>query len=251
MEITIPWGEQQFRVDLSAPLDLTIPLVPGQIGPNCFYAPPFDASPLRAGDFVGSIAEGAPVNFFNMRINPHGNGTHTECVGHIKSGDYFIGQSLSSFHFLAQLISLYPEKRADGDRVIDVSHLQRQWEADALAKALIIRTLPNPDEKKSRVYSGTNPPYFTPEAIDFIVAHGVTHLLVDLPSVDPESDGGQLAAHKSFFNFSGPPRTESTLSELLFIPSHVKDGNYLLQLSVLRLDLDASPSRVVVYELKS
>ena len=250
MEIRISWGEQQFRADLSAPLDLTIPLVPGQLGPNCFYAPPFEASPLRAGDFVGSIAEGSPVNFFNMRINPHGNGTHTECVGHIKSGDFFIGQSLRSFHFLSQLISVYPEKKEGGDRVIDVSHLQQHWDPDPEAAALIIRTLPNPDEKKSHIYSGTNPPYFSPEAIDFIVERGITHLLVDLPSVDPESDGGRLAAHKSFFNFSGPPRTESTLSELLYIPNHIKDGKYLLQLSVLRLELDVSPSRVVVYQLK-
>jgi len=115
---------------------------------------------------------------------------------------------------------------------------------------LIVRTLPNLDEKKSQIYSGTNPPYFTADAIDYIVENQIRHLLVDLPSIDPEVDGGRLAAHKSFFNFSGPVRTESTLSELIFVPNEVKDGNYLLQLSVLRLDLDASPSRVVIYELK-
>jgi kynurenine formamidase len=251
MEISVPWGLSQVQVNLDKAIDLTIPLVPNAVGPNCYYAPPFEATPVRTDDFVGSLSEGAPVNFFNMRINPHGNGTHTECVGHIKAGDYFIGRCLSTFHFRAQLISIYPQKKEQGDRVIERSHLKRQWVPDKQAEALIIRTLPNPDEKKSRMYSGTNPPYFSSEAIDYIVENRIKHLLVDLPSIDPEVDGGRLAAHKSFFNFSGPVRTESTLTELIFVPNQIKDGNYLLQLSALRVDLDASPSRVVIYKLKS
>jgi kynurenine formamidase len=205
---------------------------------------------VRTDSFVGSIEEGSPVNFFNLRINPHGNGTHTECVGHIKSGDFSIGRSLSTFHFRAQLISVYPEKKESGDRVIELSHLRGQWEPEDAADALIIRTLPNPDEKRSQIYSGTNPPFFSSEAIDYIVSRQIKHLLVDLPSIDPESDDGRLAAHKSFFNFSGSVRTESTISELIFVPDKIRDGNYFLQLSVLRLDLDVSPSRVVIYELK-
>jgi len=250
MEITIPWGDKHYRVQLDEALDLTIPLIPNQVGPNCYYAPPFEASPVRSENFIGSLDEGSTVNFYNLRINPHGNGTHTECVGHIKRGNFSIGESLKNFHFRAQLISVYPQKKDNGDRVVDLSNLKHQWEPNEEAEALIVRTLPNLDEKKSQIYSGTNPPYFTADAIDYIVENQIRHLLVDLPSIDPEVDGGRLAAHKSFFNFSGPVRTESTLSELIFVPNEVKDGNYLLQLSVLRLDLDASPSRVVIYELK-
>jgi len=251
MEIKIKWGDQVFSVDLHAPIDLTIPLVPNQPGPNCFFAPQLEAAPVRTDTFVGSIDEGAPLNFFNLRINPHGNGTHTECEGHIKSGAHYIGERLASFHFKAQLISLFPEKAENGDRIIHSSHLAQHWAVDSEAEALLIRTLPNSDDKKKRIYSGTNPPYFRPEAIQYIVDQGIKHLLVDLPSVDREEDGGQLAAHKSFFNFSKNERTERTLSELIFIPDDLKDGNYLLQLTALRLNLDASPSRVVVYELNA
>ena len=251
MEIECQWGGQRYRVDLDKPLDLTLPLDSAQMGPNCYFAPPFEATPLRSGDFVGSLDAGAAVNFFNLRINPHGNGTHTECVGHIKKGDFNIGRDLSSFHFRAQIISVYPEKKANGDRVIEVEHLKSQWEPDPRAEALVVRTLPNSDEKRTRMYSGTNPPYFSASAIDYVVKQKIKHLLVDLPSIDPESDGGRLLAHKSFFNFSGSPRTESTISELIFVPNSIKDGNYLLQLSVLRIHLDVSPSRVVVYELKT
>ncbi|NBB88732.1 MAG: cyclase family protein [Bacteroidetes bacterium] len=251
MEIKIKWGDQVFSVDLHAPIDLTIPLVPNQPGPNCFFAPQLEAAPVRTDTFVGSIDEGAPLNFFNLRINPHGNGTHTECEGHIKSGAHYIGERLASFHFKAQLISLFPEKAENGDRIINSSHLAQHWAVDSEAEALLIRTIPNSDDKKNRIYSGTNPPYFRPEAIQYIVDQGIKHLLVDLPSVDREEDGGQLAAHKSFFNFSKKERTERTLSELIFIPDDLKDGNYLLQLTALRLNLDASPSRVVVYELNA
>ena len=47
-------------------------------------------TPVVAGDFVGSTASGGPVNFFNIRVNPHGNGTHTECVGHIAREPYVL-----------------------------------------------------------------------------------------------------------------------------------------------------------------
>ena len=31
----------------------------------------------------GSVAEGGSVNFYDIDFNPHGHGTHTECIGHI------------------------------------------------------------------------------------------------------------------------------------------------------------------------
>ena len=67
--------------------------------------------------------------------------------------------------------------------------------------ALIIRTTPNTLDKKKQVYSGTNPCYFSKEAMDYIVKMNIEHLLVDIPSLDREEDGGKLEAHNTFWNY--------------------------------------------------
>jgi kynurenine formamidase len=249
MKMTFTWGKRSYQLDLNAPKDITIPLIPNQLGPNCYFAPPPSAEPVTSGDFVGSISAGSAVNFYNLHINPHGNGTHTECIGHIADGPYSIARALTKFHFRAQLISVLPEKKENGDRVISERHLAAIWTPEESVEALIIRTLPNADDKLERIYSGTSPPFLSEDAVQYIVNQGINHLLVDLPSIDPEEDEGRLYAHKCFFNFSGSPRTESTLTELIYVPEAIVDGKYILQLSVLRLGLDASPSRAVLYEL--
>ena len=117
------------------------------------------------------------------------------------------------------------------------------------AEALVIRTLPNAKSKLTCRYSGTNPAYFHHEAIQHFVKNGVKHLLVDLPSVDREEDGGKLLAHKAFWNYPENPRTDCTISELIYVPDKVPDGNYLLNIQITALEMDASPSKPVLYEL--
>ena len=248
MQIFFRHGQRSFRADLSTPVDLSIPLRQGAENPNCFYAPPPAFWPVEAGSFIGSTARGGPVNFFNVTFNPHGNGTHTECVGHIARERYVLGDCLKEMHFFAKLASLYPQKTDAGDRVILRSQLE-----EALAKneadALIIRTLPNDDLKTRTNYSGANPPYLHHEAAQYIVACGVQHLLLDLPSVDREEDGGQLLAHKAFWQYPDAVRERCTITELIYVPNDVKDGFYLLNLQTAPFELDASPSKPVIYKI--
>src|SRR5690606_23317290 len=73
--------------------------------------------------------------------------------------------------------------------------------AYAGGNALIIRTLPNSDEKLIADYCGENiSPYFTNDAMRLIVEHGFDHLLVDMPSIDRLFDGGHLSNHRIFWN---------------------------------------------------
>ena len=96
--------------------------------PNCFWAPPPEFYPVRTEEFVGSTAEGGLVNFYNIKINPHGNGTHTECVGHITKERYFINECLTSYHHLVKLVSVFPQKQPNGDRVIMREQLAEVFE---------------------------------------------------------------------------------------------------------------------------
>jgi hypothetical protein len=78
---------------------------------------------------------------------------------------------------------------------------------------------------------------------------GILHLLIDLPSVDREEDGGKLAAHKAFWQYPARPRMDATITELIFVNNMITDGLYLLNLQICSLSLDASPSKPVIYAL--
>lgn len=79
---------------------------------------------------------------------------------------------------------------------------------------------------------------------------GIRHLLIDLPSVDREKDEGKLSAHKAFWNYPGDAvRHDATITELIFVENSVQDGLYLLNLQLLNLQLDVSPSRPLLYKL--
>lgn len=250
MHITIQHQEQLYRANFSRPLDIAIPLREGLETVNCFYAPPMETEPVVAGDFIGSTARGGPLNFLNIRLNPHGNGTHTECVGHIAKEPYTINQCLKQFHFPAWLLSIFPTKTENGDRVIFRGQLDQALSDAPVTEALIIRTLPNDELKLRTNYSGANPPYLHHEAIRYLVERGIRHLLIDLPSVDREEDGGKLLAHRAFWNYPENPRTDSTITELIFVNNSVKDGLYLLNIQIASFEIDASPSKPVLYELE-
>lgn len=253
MEAVIEISGKSYRVNLNQALDISIPLRAGAETVNCFYAPLLDISPVVMGDFTGSVDKGSPVNFMNVRLNPHGNGTHTECVGHISREAFSLNQCLKNFHFLAKLDTIWPEKLENGDRVIRASQLAQTIGLDQ-AEALVLRTAPNENGKLLRHYSGTNPPYLEPEAVELLVEAGVRHLLVDLPSVDREEDGGRLAAHKAWWRYPGTEaagRLGATITELVYVPDHLPDGWYLLNLQITSLEMDASPSKPVLYFLEA
>jgi kynurenine formamidase len=204
--------------------------------------------PVVTGHFIGSTVLGGPVNFLNVHLNPHGNGTHTECVGHIAAEKFTIHQCLTKFHFLAKLATLYPVRQAVGDRII----LREQVEEVLMpgeAEAFILRTMPNDDRKLRMNYSGTNPPYLHSEAVAYLAACGIRHLLLDLPSVDREEDGGKLLSHRAFWCYPDNIRQDCTITELIFVPQQIKDDFYLLNLQIASFEVDVSPSKPVVYSL--
>lgn len=234
-----------FMVDFRLPTDISIPMSSGDHNPNAFgiQAPLFE--PFKAGGFVGSVALGGSVNCENLFINAHGNGTHTECVGHISKERITIYDSLKEFLFAAQLITV-ELKDVDGDKLVLLKDVVQR--INPLAEALVIRTLPNEADKLTRRYSGNNPAYLEKELCQWLCNNGIKHLVIDLPSVDREEDGGTLAAHHAFWNYPADPRTGATITEMAYIPDSVEDGFYFLNLQVASLQTDASPSKPVLYK---
>jgi kynurenine formamidase len=245
MVATITHKQKTFRVDFSKPLDISIPVSVG--GVKAWYVPEPLIEPVHMGDWVGEVAQGGSVNFKNITFNPHGHGTHTECVGHISEEFYSVNNSLKQFMFMAELITVLPEEE-NSDLVITKKILENFLHAKT-PEALIIRTLSNFEAKMHKNYSNTNPAYINEEAMKYIVDLGVQHLLFDTPSVDKEADGGALLAHKAFWEH--PPNTnmQRTITELIYVPNSIYDGTYLLDLQVAAFENDAAPSRPLLYRM--
>ncbi len=245
-EITI--AEQKYRVDFSKFHDLSIPMGHPATGVSAWYVDPVSIKPVQTENWIGSVKAGGVVNFTDIRFNPHGNGTHTECVGHISREWESINQELKTFHVIAELITVYPEKVAEG-QVISQQQIEHKRQ-HAFANALVIRTLPNGPEKTRQNYSNTHPPYLAADAAAYLAASGIDHLLIDLPSIDPEVDGGALKAHRAFWNYPEATRKQATITELIYVNDKVKDGLYLLNLQIAPFENDATPSKPVLFKLK-
>lgn len=203
--------------------------------------------PVKIGDWVGKVTEGASVNFNSVSFSPHGNGTHTECVGHITPEFYSINQLLKEYVFCAEVISVVPENFGKDYRISKkqlISALKGKQPT-----ALVVRTLPNISNKRQQNYTNTNWPYLEASAAAYLAEINVKHLLIDLPSVDKEKDDGKLEAHKAFWNYPENPRYDCTITEMIYVPNEVEDGAYLLNLLIASFENDATPSKPILYPI--
>ncbi len=245
--------DNKFEIDLSKPIDISIPLSNTDANPIAWYIEKPEIKPVKFGDWVGKVSEGSSTNFNNIFFNPHGHGTHTECLGHITKEFYSINQCLKQFFLTAELISVEP-KMVGLDLIITKEQIVEALNSKT-SEAIVIRTLPNETDKKHKNYSRTNPPYLAEDAAIFIRESGIQHLLIDLPSVDREEDEGKLLAHKAFWNvkntnnLNSDARLDCTITEMIYVNDEIKDGSYILNLQIASFENDASPSKPVLYAI--
>jgi kynurenine formamidase len=254
MLATIKQGNSVFEIDLSKPIDISIPLTNTDENPIAWYIERPVIEPVRFGDWIGKVSEGkSSTNFNNIFFNPHGHGTHTECLGHITREFYSVNEHLKTFFFMAELVTITPYQK-DDDQVITKMQIRAALNGKT-PQAVVIRTMPNDAEKLSRKYSNTNPPYIDGAAAAFLREIGVRHLLIDLPSVDKEHDEGKLLAHKAFWNvtdvnaLNADARLDATITEMIYVPDTIPDGSYLLNLQIASFENDATPSKPILYAI--
>ena len=247
MLTTIEYRSRKLKIDLSKPLDISIEIKDGKNNVNAWYLNPPEIQPEQFDEEIIAVSKGASVNFNSIKFNPHSHGTHTETVGHITEKVYSINQHLKTFFFLAEVITVAPEKR-DGDYLISKKQLQYAI-GNKKREAIVIRTLPNTKSKKTRQYSNTNPTYLEEDAAEYLKVKGVKHLLIDLPSVDKEKDNGELLSHHAFWNTKGDLRLDATITEFIYVSNKIEDGTYILNLQIAPFDNDASPSKPILYKV--
>ncbi len=249
MELTFKHNGNSYRFNTDQALDISLPIKRDGTGVTCFYTDRPMYNPYQAGSFIGSVNSGGACNVDVIRFTPHGNGTHTECIGHINGEGRLITETLNDSLMLCNLISIEPEIIGE-DQCITRQQLEQHAMVSGI-KGLVVRTLPNTDAKRSKDYSGTNPVYFSAEALEFVKNKGIEHLLCDFPSVDREEDGGKLLAHKAFFGVPESPRLHATITELIYVSEKIEDGFYMLNIQIASFHSDASPSRPLLYRVHS
>lgn len=218
----------------------------GNDNPNAFHLPNPEFKPFHIGDFIGSKLEGGSVNCAILHLAPHGNGTHTESVWHIAKEEFPISNVFERWHFVCKLATIAPTMNEKGMMHISANDIKNVLH-DFIPEALIIRSS---KKAEKTMWSGNNPPAFEPDGLAFIAQKGIRHLLTDLPSVDPEIDGGALSAHHAFWQYPENTRSNATITEMLNVPEDVADGLYLIQFGIAPLHSDASPSMITLYPLK-
>lgn len=236
-------NEKEF-IETDLPIDLSLGISENQ-ALSAWYVPPPKMEVVRENGFLGSVEEGGDVNFRSIWFNPHGHGTHTESCGHITNEIVSVNKVLKTYFFRAYLISLSPVIQPNGDKVVIIPPISHEGPLEAL----IIRTLPNNVAKKQQNYADTNPPFLSLEGIKVLNDKGILHLLLDLPSVDKEKDGGKLDFHHAFWEVPGVNRLDRTITELIFVEDTILDGEYILELQLASFENDASPSRPILYRI--
>jgi kynurenine formamidase len=262
-------GGQKVRVAMDRGVSLAIPVEFNGSGPKHFGAPAPVSKPWSVGNFSGSVATGASCNCSTLSLIPHCQMTHTESVAHLTREPGDAWRVVPRGLLPAVVVSVSPEPARETsestdpqpwgtDVLITQRRLRAAWPMVRMVDpvAAIIRTLPNEAAKRTRDYSDLIPPYFTREAMQWLVEKRIEHLVVDVPSVDRSHDEGRLVGHRLFFGL--PPgshargdaaRSRATITELAFIPDEVPDGPCMLTLAVPALGGDAVPSQPIVYPL--
>ncbi len=269
MIFCVEFNNQTYKIAAENPIDISIPLDFNGAQPNAFGVERATATACETGAFIGDTRRGGSCNFEQVKFVPHCNGTHTECVGHITDERISVHDCLKDAFVFAALISIKPENANQSTETyaVELTETDKLITRKAIENALqnlenrkfdslIIRTLPNDASKQSRAYMENPPPFFSTEAINFIVENQVKHLLVDVPSIDRTFDEGKLSNHRVFWNVAPDSRTineasliHNTITEMIYVADEIKDGAYLLNLQIASFIADASPSRPLLFKI--
>jgi len=288
IKLTIELRSASYQVNMASSWSLAIPVNFNQQKqqPNHFSANPALASPMQAGGFIGDTKQGGSCNVNELTINPHCNGTHTESVAHICdfSVDDIIeetGKCTNAARTLAQLnlpalmpcavISITPELAIktnenyspefdEDDLIISRSALKQALASyhNEQLQTLVIRTLPNTDNKRQQAYNSDNQPaFFSREAILYLNERGVEHLVVDVPSIDRLHDDGLMTGHHLFWQVDEGSHqvninslVNKTITEMAFIGDEITDDFYFINIQTPAFHNDAAPSRPVLFSAK-
>jgi arylformamidase len=236
-------NKEKFSIDTQQGINLTQAILRNvKSVPNAYFLshPRFET--VISGGFVGDVTKGGACNCEDIHFNAHGNGTHTECVGHISAESIYMTQIEIDPYLNCFLVNAQAEELSNGDRIVNLSSFD--WDSIPSCEAVIINS---GTTKRADYFSGNNPCYLETEVLALLHKKRINHVLTDLPSVDKEDDGGALAGHKAFFGYPNETNLTKTISELLYIPKDIENGKYVVSIRFASIETDAVPSTITIY----
>ena len=215
-----------------------------EAAPNAYYLNQAEFKAVITDDFIGDVQKGGACNCEDITFNAHGNGTHTECVGHVSKESIYMDQVIMPPYLTCHLVHANAKHLANGDLIVDLNSYP--WQNLTDLDAVIIHS---GTTHKAEQFSGTNPCYIDKQVLRVLNEKGINHVLTDLPSVDREEDGGALAGHKVFFGYPEGIHLNKTITELLFVPPSIETGKYLLSINYAAMETDAVPASIKIYPI--
>jgi arylformamidase len=202
--------------DITRPLSPRTAVFPGDV-------------PVRIAPTM-RMQDGDPCNVTAITLSTHA-GTHLDAPRHCSdTGDGVDAIPLDVLLGPARVISLAAEA------MITTADLQRALEGQPFPARLLIHTPASerPEDVWLSAFAS-----FTPEAAEWLGAHGLRLIGTDAPSVD-SAESKDLPAHQAFLRYG------VFILENICL-RNVPDGDYELVALPLRLvDGDAAPARVVL-----
>ncbi len=266
MRLTFLVHGKAWVCDESAGCDATLPFDPALRGGRAFGLRPTTVAAVEIGGGRSlRVDDGAPVDCADVMLNPHGGGTHVECVGHIVADAWTLADVEMPGLLPATLLEVKVEalggcgehaggKSAGTDRVLTARALTEAWDAcgvEGFDEAIAVRTDAASALPVGADWTGTNPPYPTIEAMDWLAGRARSLLVLDLPSLDREDDGGTTPNHRRWWGLPDGARTlgavaapQRLICELARFGPDLAPGPHLLRLDVAPIASDAAPARV-------
>tara|TARA_A100001015_G_scaffold284439_1_gene350890 strand:- start:1020 stop:1805 length:786 start_codon:yes stop_codon:yes gene_type:complete len=260
MNINIEYNKKVYRINSNHGKSISIPMNFNSNNNPKFYD---ESNPIKepytSNDVKYNINNNASCNVPIIKFNIHCSGTHTETGAHIFKGSKTIGE-LPNLNFIpSRLITIKPQKQSNEnyhvtydstDQIITKQILIKSLDAyNDFIECIIIRTLPNSENKLKLNYNEHNHPFLSNDAIYYLKEKAVKHIIIDTPSIDRSDDGGQLKNHKIFFSDNDNSINKNTVTELAFIPDSCIDGRYFVCIGYPKFQLDAAPSNPVIYKV--
>jgi kynurenine formamidase len=229
----------------------------GTEAPNAFHLTPISSRTVEfEGQFIGDVRRGGSCNVDTLSYVPHGL-THLETSAHILNPDTnpptvkdIPAEKLSG---MALLIDL-SERGEEAGQKIPWEAVQAKLERNTLPISMLAIKTVSSLLPQDYDFSGKDFLCLSPVAAkgihDYKAAGSrIDCLILDLPSIDRESDGGKLLAHRGFFGlpdtgFDGVDTEKRALVELAIF-SGLKEGYYYVTITPPLLETNAVSTGII------
>jgi kynurenine formamidase len=225
--------------------------------PNAFHLTPITSKTVEfEGQFIGDVSRGGSCNVDTLQYVPHGL-THLETSAHILGPEAHPPtvkdipvEKLSGIVFLIDL----SQPGEESAQLVPRAAVQAKLEQNTLPISLLaIKTraslLPQDYDFSGKNFLALAPG--TAKGIhDYTVCSSrIQCLILDLPSIDPEKDGGKLLAHRHFFGLpetgtNAGDKEKRALVELAWF-ANLTEGYYYAVITPPRFETNAVTTGIV------